>query len=192
MVRAHTVTLPRLAPRCSKHVQLFFIRKQCTVSETTTGTNWNASWRRIHYTALYAASSVLLGTTLTPPLSATAVTIVLLHTIAMLSFAWFGCQVLLFVDLHGHSKKSNIFMYGVENPTDEALYMRERVIPSLLHEASPLFNLADCTFDVRYNCMYTVTSLSMRDTIRDVTFDAGTISDVTFDARYDTSRHVTS
>ena len=55
----------------------------------------------------------------------------------------------MFVDLHGHSKKSNIFMYGVENPTDEALYMRERVIPTLLHDASPLFNMGDCTFDVR-------------------------------------------
>lgn len=63
-----------------------------------------------------------------------------------------GCmgatQVLLYVDLHGHSKKSNIFMYGLENPTDETLYMRERVIPTLLDQASPLFNLADCTFDV--------------------------------------------
>ncbi|CAN0147768.1 unnamed protein product, partial [Hapterophycus canaliculatus] len=57
-------------------------------------------------------------------------------------------QVLLYVDLHGHSKKSNIFMYGVENPTDEGLYMRERVVPSLLDQASPLFNLADCTFDI--------------------------------------------
>lgn len=57
-------------------------------------------------------------------------------------------QVLLYVDLHGHSKKSNIFMYGVENPTDEALYMRERIIPTLLDQASPLFNSADCTFDV--------------------------------------------
>lgn len=56
--------------------------------------------------------------------------------------------MLLFVDLHGHSKKSNIFMYGVENPSDVALYMRERVIPTLLDRASPLFNLKDCSFDV--------------------------------------------
>lgn len=68
-----------------------------------------------------------------------------LSTSRLMAVSW---QVLLYVDLHGHSKKSNIFMYGVENPTDEGLYMRERVIPSLLHQASPLFNLPDCTFDV--------------------------------------------
>ena len=56
---------------------------------------------------------------------------------------------MLFVDLHGHSKKSNVFMYGVENPTDEGLYMKERVIPTLLDRASPLFSLKDCSFDVR-------------------------------------------
>ncbi|CAM9264129.1 unnamed protein product [Ascophyllum nodosum] len=39
-------------------------------------------------------------------------------------------------------------MYGVENPTDEGLYMKERVIPTLLDRASPLFSLKDCSFDV--------------------------------------------
>ncbi|CAM9194930.1 unnamed protein product [Ectocarpus fasciculatus] len=66
----------------------------------------------------------------------------------MISNFGIGKEVLLYVDLHGHSKKSNIFMYGVENPTDEALYMRERIIPTLLDQASPLFNFADCTFDI--------------------------------------------
>ncbi|CAM9979067.1 unnamed protein product, partial [Choristocarpus tenellus] len=59
-----------------------------------------------------------------------------------------GREIVLYVDLHGHSKKSNIFMYGVENPTDANLYMRERIIPTLLDRASPLFNLEDCSFDV--------------------------------------------
>lgn len=57
-------------------------------------------------------------------------------------------KVLLYVDLHGHSKKNNMFMYGVENPTDETLYMTERVMPTLLDRASPLFSLGSCTFDV--------------------------------------------
>ncbi|CAM9733939.1 unnamed protein product, partial [Sphacelaria rigidula] len=59
-----------------------------------------------------------------------------------------GKEVILYVDLHGHSKKSNIFMYGVENPTDESLYMTERVIPTLLDRTSALFSLKDCSFDV--------------------------------------------
>ncbi|CAB1120211.1 unnamed protein product [Ectocarpus sp. CCAP 1310/34] len=71
-----------------------------------------------------------------------------LHLKQMISNFGIGNEVLLYVDLHGHSKKSNIFMYGVENPTDEALYMRERIIPTLLHQASPFFNFADCTFDI--------------------------------------------
>lgn len=60
----------------------------------------------------------------------------------------FPLQVLLYVDVHGHSKKANIFMYGVENSKHQALYMSERVIPVLLDQASPLFSLHDCRFDV--------------------------------------------
>ncbi|CAM9675104.1 unnamed protein product, partial [Laminaria digitata] len=66
----------------------------------------------------------------------------------MISNFGMGKEVLLYVDLHGHSKKNNMFMYGVQNPTDESLYMRERVIPTLLDRASPLFSLGNCTFDV--------------------------------------------
>lgn len=39
-------------------------------------------------------------------------------------------------------------MYGVENPTDEGLYMRERIIPTLLDRESALFSFAGCSFDV--------------------------------------------
>ncbi|CAM9240832.1 unnamed protein product [Chrysoparadoxa australica] len=57
-------------------------------------------------------------------------------------------DIVLFADLHGHSRKSNIFMYGCENLTNEELYMKERIIPTLLDESNPCFNIKNCSFQV--------------------------------------------
>ncbi|CAM9151585.1 unnamed protein product, partial [Phaeothamnion confervicola] len=57
-------------------------------------------------------------------------------------------DVALYVDLHGHSRKPNVFMYGCENPANEKLYLRERVVPTLLARASSTFCLESCSFEV--------------------------------------------
>lgn len=80
-------------------------------------------------------------------------------------------KVILYVDLHGHSKKSNIFMYGVENPTDESLYMTERVIPTLLDRTSALFSLKDCSFDVSAHIPKTSYRVSSRAPTQTTFFD---------------------
>lgn len=42
-------------------------------------------------------------------------------------------QLLLYVDLHGHSRKHNVFMYGCHTPhCDHLQLLHERVIPFLL------------------------------------------------------------
>jgi len=56
-------------------------------------------------------------------------------------------QLLLFCDLHGHSRKRNIFMYGCEN-TRGPLRLRERVFPRLLADCCPHFSLPGCSFKV--------------------------------------------
>lgn len=56
-------------------------------------------------------------------------------------------QVCLYCDLHGHSRKCNMFMYGCP-PRSNSPALMERVWPYLLHKSSPLFNYDDCTFKV--------------------------------------------
>lgn len=55
-------------------------------------------------------------------------------------------QLLLFCDLHGHSRKRNIFAYGCENPRGPHR-LRERVFPRLLSDCAH-FSLGACSFKV--------------------------------------------
>ena len=42
-------------------------------------------------------------------------------------------QVLLYIDLHGHSRKQNVFTYGCHTPhCDHNQFLNERVFPFLL------------------------------------------------------------
>eukprot|EP01116_Phalansterium_solitarium_P001409 TRINITY_DN11208_c0_g9_i1.p1 TRINITY_DN11208_c0_g9~~TRINITY_DN11208_c0_g9_i1.p1 ORF type:complete len:1382 (-),score=570.41 TRINITY_DN11208_c0_g9_i1:691-4836(-) len=56
--------------------------------------------------------------------------------------------VLMFVDLHGHFRKKNVFMFGCNNDSDPALRNRERVLPFLLSQADPNFSFNDCDFKI--------------------------------------------
>ena len=57
-----------------------------------------------------------------------------------------GDSLLLFADLHGHSRKRNIFAYGCERPSGP-LRLRERVFPRLLADC-PHFSYPGCSFKV--------------------------------------------
>ena len=56
-------------------------------------------------------------------------------------------QLLLFCDLHGHSRKRNIFAYGCE-ALKGPHRLRERVFPRLLADCSPHFSLGGCSYKV--------------------------------------------
>ncbi|KAL0218314.1 hypothetical protein RCL1_009162 [Eukaryota sp. TZLM3-RCL] len=58
-------------------------------------------------------------------------------------------EVLLFLDLHGHSRKKNIFVYGCENKNNFELRLLEKVFPRLLHQNSTAFSFTDCCFKVQ-------------------------------------------
>lgn len=54
-------------------------------------------------------------------------------------------EVVLFVDIHGHSRKKNVFMYGnCENNS-----LREKIFPGLLCRSSECFSFDDCCFKIQ-------------------------------------------
>jgi hypothetical protein len=56
-------------------------------------------------------------------------------------------ELFLFCDLHGHSRKKNMFMYGNQDKNDPR--PREQVFPYLLASAAATFSFADCAFAVQ-------------------------------------------
>jgi len=57
-------------------------------------------------------------------------------------------DVAIFCDIHGHSRKCNMFMYGCTSK-QTALRLKERVFPYLLHNESLMFSYDDCNFKVQ-------------------------------------------
>ena len=56
-------------------------------------------------------------------------------------------DVILFCDLHGHSRKKNIFMYG--NGVKGDTKYKERIFPYILEQQAEVFSYADCAFSVQ-------------------------------------------
>ncbi|XP_078540699.1 cytosolic carboxypeptidase 2 [Lissotriton helveticus] len=59
-------------------------------------------------------------------------------------------EVLLYCDFHGHSRKSNVFMYGCNNKHQQAQKLHERVFPLMLGKNAPdQFSFQSCKFKVQ-------------------------------------------
>lgn len=56
-------------------------------------------------------------------------------------------DIFLVCDLHGHSRKKNIFMYGNSGRVNDRL--KERIFPCLMDKNCDIFNFADCAFAVQ-------------------------------------------
>jgi hypothetical protein len=52
----------------------------------------------------------------------------------------------MITDLHGHSRKKNIFMFGNSTKGDRT---KERIFPCLVDKNVDIFNFADCAFSVQ-------------------------------------------
>jgi hypothetical protein len=50
------------------------------------------------------------------------------------------------IDMHGHSKKKNIFIYGPYYQIHHENYFRMRIIPKLLSEETAMFRYFSCKF----------------------------------------------
>ena len=46
-------------------------------------------------------------------------------------------DITLYCDLHGHSRKQNVFIYGCENRFDPLKRLRERVFPAMVSKNVP-------------------------------------------------------
>lgn len=57
-------------------------------------------------------------------------------------------NLLLFVDLHGHFEKKNIFMFGCNNDLNPNLQMQECIFPYLLSQKDENFSFSSCSFKV--------------------------------------------
>ena len=59
-------------------------------------------------------------------------------------------EVIVYCDLHGHSRQQNIFLYGCENHVDPQRRLRERVFPYMLSRNAPdMFSFERCKFHVQ-------------------------------------------
>lgn len=46
-------------------------------------------------------------------------------------------EIIVYCDLHGHSRKQNVFIYGCENRHNPDRRLRERIFPAMLHKNAP-------------------------------------------------------
>ena len=60
-------------------------------------------------------------------------------------------DVLMFVDIHGHSRKKNAFMYGCYNQKlpNGIDRLKERIFPMIFDRCHDSFNFKDCCFIVQ-------------------------------------------
>ncbi|KAM4748698.1 cytosolic carboxypeptidase 3 [Rhinophrynus dorsalis] len=59
-------------------------------------------------------------------------------------------EILLYCDLHGHSRKQNVFMYGCNGSQAKDRHLYERLFPLLLSKNSPeMFSFPACKFQVQ-------------------------------------------
>ena len=54
-----------------------------------------------------------------------------------------------FIDIHGHSRKKSIFIYGPHFPLHSERYLKMRVLPQLLSERSEMFRFYSCKFRIQ-------------------------------------------
>lgn len=57
-------------------------------------------------------------------------------------------SVILYIDLHAHSRKMNVFLYGCENKKGENK-RKERILPYIMSEKCDLFSYEDCNYKVK-------------------------------------------
>jgi len=54
-----------------------------------------------------------------------------------------------FLDIHGHSRKKSIFIYGPHFPLHNEKYLKMRVLPKLLSERTEMFRFYSCKFRIQ-------------------------------------------
>ncbi len=59
-------------------------------------------------------------------------------------------EIALFVDIHGHSREKNLFLYGCQNPQallkTKGLCHKEKVLPVIMQRMMDWFSFQECNF----------------------------------------------
>ncbi|PZC82562.1 hypothetical protein B5X24_HaOG210311 [Helicoverpa armigera] len=72
------------------------------------------------------------------------------HTKVMIRRLQEECGVAMYVDLHAHSRKHNIFIYGCESRKTSDKRLQEQVFPLMLHKnAADKFSFENCKFRIQ-------------------------------------------
>lgn len=74
-------------------------------------------------------------------------------------------ELLVFCDIHGHSKKKSAFMYGCSMLSEGGFnsWTRVRLLPKIFAKRSPMFSFQDCNFKVTANKMGTARVVVWRE-----------------------------
>lgn len=75
-------------------------------------------------------------------------TIISLKELTMELKRTYGSRFNIFLDLHGHSVKRNVFAYGPEYPIYDLNYYKCRIIPKLLSNITDMFRFYSCIFKI--------------------------------------------
>lgn len=54
--------------------------------------------------------------------------------------------LIFYIDMHGHSRKKNSFVFGPSVPLHSEEYLQMRIIPKLLGEETDMFRYHSCSF----------------------------------------------
>jgi hypothetical protein len=68
---------------------------------------------------------------------------------------YYGQRVVTFIDIHQHSKRKSIFMYGPQYPIHHGSYQAVRVFPKIMSTVTQMFRFHSCRFrneDYKENC----------------------------------------
>ena len=58
-------------------------------------------------------------------------------------------KILAFIDMHGHSRKKNVFMYGPQYPIHDTRYFKMRILPKIMSEQNEMFRFFSCKFRIQ-------------------------------------------
>ena len=68
-----------------------------------------------------------------------------------------------FIDIHGHSRKKSVFMYGPHFPLHNERYFKSKVLPKLLDERTQMFRFYSCKFRIERSKIKTARVVLFRE-----------------------------
>ena len=75
----------------------------------------------------------------------------------------YGDNLLAYFDLHGHSIKRNVFIYGPEHHTNSKEYFLSRFIPKLLDNKTEMFRFFSSKFKISQGKMSTARAVCQKE-----------------------------